>query len=86
MSGKRTVEFSITCGGTLINRFTVLTAAHCILNQDSETIGNDTIIHLITPNEYYPTWESMFTVILGQHNLGSIEPSVTRSVAKIIKV
>ena len=101
---KKTIEFSISCGGTLINHFTILTAAHCILTSDTEELNNETITHLITPNEYYPTWypqiilknsyiffnknfrESMFTVTLGVHNLTAFEPSVKRSISKIIIV
>jgi V8-like Glu-specific endopeptidase len=61
---KKTIEFSISCGGTLINHFTILTAAHCILTSDTEEFNNETIIHLITPNEYYPTWYTQTQIIL----------------------
>ena len=52
------------CGGTLINRYTVLTSAYCITSSFNTTYKNVTYEIKIKPNQYYPTTASMFTVFL----------------------
>ena len=79
------------CGGTLINQKTALTAAHCINTQFEYDYKGNTYVIEIKPNEYYTTWESMFTVYIGMHNSNINSESNNKfgkaiSVAKIIKV
>jgi V8-like Glu-specific endopeptidase len=85
---------SYSCGGTLIDKSTILTASHCIIGSFDQTINGTTYILPIELNDKYPTYESMLTVYLGIHdlsNLGSnndnnISPVVKMKVSRIIKV
>ncbi len=52
----------------------MLTAAHCIQNAQLTTNG---FVEQIVPNEYYPSYASMYKVYLGFHDLSSIDnPSI----------
>lgn len=86
-----TLSSTFLCGGTLINQKTALTAAHCINTQFEYDYKGITYVIEIKPNEFYSTWESMFTVYIGMHNSNINSESNTRfgraiSVTKIIKV
>ena len=79
------------CGGTLINQKTALTAAHCINTEFEYDYKGSTYTIEIKPNDYYPTWESMFTVYIGMHNSkinsdSNLKYGKAISVAKITKV
>jgi V8-like Glu-specific endopeptidase len=79
------------CAGTLINRYTILTSAHCIINEFVYENDNATFNVTVEPNRYYPTWESMFRVYLGGHYtlylpLNPVLPTVRVPIAKIITV
>ena len=82
------VERSLSCGGTIIDESTILSAAHCFkFKLEIEHIG-DTYEFDPVPNEYYPTFESMFTVYVGMHKKTEMttNPSTKKSVRKIVIV
>lgn len=55
------ITAAFSCGGTIINRYTVLTAAHCL--NKIYTTGYTSIP--LEPNEFFPTYESMFDIYVG---------------------
>ena len=59
------------CGGTLIDRSTVLTAAHCIQTTISIIYNRTEYTYPISFNQLYPTMGSMYKVYLGVHNRSS---------------
>ena len=75
--------------GTLVDTQTILTAAHkLILNgtiiQDS---FSNSITPPVTPNSFYPTIGSMYTVYLGIQSLSNdLANATTRSVRSLIQV
>jgi Trypsin len=65
------------CGGTLVGRDIVVSAAHCISKSFDYTYKGKTYTIPIAPNSYYPTWESMFTMYLGGHDVSQVPATVT---------
>lgn len=88
-----TVTKRFFCGGTIVNAFTILTAAQCIGTSFKVTINNvDFYTVQVTPNSYYPTWESMFDVYLGVNDISFINtnslpssPGIKMSIKKVVK-
>ena len=65
------------CGGTLVNRNTVITAAHCFQKFIQFPDGTT---YNVFPNFYYPTIESMYSVYLGTHKLSNIQSSTLKKI------
>ena len=89
-----TVTYQTTsnnCGGILIDRTTILTAAHCLPQSFSFNYGSYEYTAVVKPNSIYPTYASMFKVYLGLQDLtkissGNIAPALRLNISNIILV
>ena len=70
-------KISFQCAGNLIDRETVLTAAHCLPTEIDHNLINQNRNLKVVPNSFYPTYESMFTIYLGLHDLGDLFDNTT---------
>lgn len=87
---QETFEFGASCAGTIIDRKTILTAAHCILDEVTYTdINNEEQTAPVEPNSYNPTQGSMFSVYVGlqdKSNLDNLKyPAMKMKVARVVK-
>ena len=89
---KLTYTFSSSCGGTLITRNKVLTAAHCIPSSVIYNYNGHDYEGTVKPNSFYPTMESMFTIYLGLQDKTTIinnvvpPPAVVAKASKVVRV
>lgn len=60
------LNYSSSCGGTLIDSNVVLTVAHCLPTKASFIYNSVYYVKPIRPNSFYPTYSSMFSVYLGK--------------------
>ena len=87
--GTYNIKKSFQCAGTLIDRATVLTAGHCVLNTVNVQIGRGTF----TVNVANPFDPNQYTVYVGLNSIafknnGSVPPSpgVAIAVKTVIRV
>jgi secreted trypsin-like serine protease len=90
---KVAVSEQFMCGGTLINSYTVLTAAHCVSPTFSYALSGTDVDLTIRTNSKFPSFESMYTVYLGVFNkdfimYGTAMPAnvIKATISKIIRV
>ena len=77
-----TYTFGASCGGTLINPKTIMTAAHCIQKQVS--IGNTN--YPVVVNTFNPTIGSMYRVYLGLQDKSDMSKATLVSISQVIVV
>ena len=62
-------DFYFSFGGVLIDRNTVLTTASCLVDKLYFFLNGEKRHVDLVPNEYFQTYESMFTVYLGVNDV-----------------
>ena len=85
------IDQTYMCGGTLINRNTIVTAAHCVPATVDYEYAGLTFTIPVTTNSLKPTLGSMFTVFLGMEDisgvdLGNLKGGLQMSVSDVYKV
>ena len=79
--GGSAFSMSARCGGTLIDKTTVLTASHCVVKQfDYTTNSGSQSTYQVQVNEFYPTFGSMYTIRLGLHDSTSVNAAGAQSI------
>ena len=67
------------CGGFLVDRGTVVTAAHCIADEVSVEVDSKAVNIKVVPNIYFPTVGSMYKVYLGLHSTEGLADGPVKS-------
>lgn len=82
------VEETANCGGNLVDRETVVTAAHCIPTQFNVTYSGKWFWVYVQTNSYYPSYASMLSITLGGQDRSSfgVSPSITVGANSVVKV
>ena len=84
---KLNIKSSQYCEGSLIDLNKILTSTSCIPTSIHFIYNNVSYEYKVTPNEYYPTRESMLTVYLGlssKHSTGNYSlPTVKMTVLEV---
>jgi hypothetical protein len=91
LSGKATtLTFNSACGGTLIDRKTVLTAGHCAVKEVSYMDNGVKKTVPVELNAYHSSYESMFSIYAGLQDKSTVinlqPPAVKLSASKVIRV
>lgn len=69
-----------------------MTAAHCVVSKIDFNYRGRMYTVETKPNNYYPTYESMYSVYLGMHDSvsafrdGDVSPGVKIPVSRVIRV
>ena len=82
-------SYSSRCGGTIIDRKTIMSAAHCVIDTFDQEYNGKIYKIKVAPTTQYPTIESMYSVYTGLHDYnlyGKDSKIVKNKVAKIISV
>lgn len=81
------INQAYSCGGILIDRNTLLTAAHCIQKNVRFIYNNLYYMTEVTTSSEFPTIESMYTVYLGVHDRTKLDqsPAIRVSVKKVYR-
>ena len=79
------VNTSSLCGGTLIAKTSVLTAAHCVKTSFQYSLSGQTYTYYFDSNDDVPSY---YTIYLGAQNINNLnDPSVIKAkVNRITKV
>ncbi|RNA36846.1 secreted salivary gland [Brachionus plicatilis] len=76
----------LACGATLINRRTILTAAHCIIEKIDFVHNGAPYSIDVTLNTYRISWSEMYKVYLDSHDVSSLSSWIFRSEARQVGV